>query len=153
MQLQFSYLNGIIKLILKKMEWLNLAASSFWRKKIPVHARRGEFQCTFGCSPDDCVVIWRALVTKNKVKKDIKPVHILWLLFFLKHYNVMNVNGQMVGVSEKTYRNKVFHLIDALASLVSDFVCSYLKWLLRPKIATKYVTNTLFYLLIFYLTD
>ena len=103
-------------------EWLNLAASSFWRENIPLQQRRPMFLSTFGCNPKDCVELWRVLVIFGRVPRATRTVHLLWLLFFLKHYNIMAVNANIVSVTERTFREKVFGLIDALAPLVSQFV-------------------------------
>ena len=107
-------------------EWLNAAASTFWRQNVPIQHRRAMFLSTFGCDPEDCVEVWRALVLFGQVPRATNFFHLLWLLYFFKHYNTMVANGNRVGVTDRTFRDKVFRLIDALAVLAPVFVRTYL---------------------------
>ena len=115
-------------------EWLNLAASTFWNTYIPRASRRDEFSESFGCSPEDCVEIWRKLMLGNYVLPNVRPIHLLWTFFFFKNYGTMGVNASTVGSSARTFRDKVFYLIDAISSLttqyVSFFLVSFFWWVL-----------------------
>ena len=103
-------------------EWLNEAASTFWRANIPVAHRREAFRSTFGCDPEICVEIWRALMISGAVPPATHSIHVMWMLFFFRHYNIGTVNANRVGVTERTFRDKVLGLADALGPLAPLFV-------------------------------
>ena len=107
----------------KKMaEWLNMAASSFWQTRVPRVARREVFSHTFGCIPEDCVIVWAQLGHRSKLRSDIRPIHLLWMMFFLRHYATMPINAMTVGCTEKTFSDKVHFLIRQTASILHEFV-------------------------------
>ena len=110
----------------KKMaEWLNMAASSFWQTRVPRVARREVFSHTFGCIPEDCVIVWAQLGHRNKLRSDIRPIHLLWMMFFLRHYATMPINAMTVGCTEKTFSDKVHFLIQQTASILHEFVSGF----------------------------
>lgn len=73
------------------------------------------FKAFFGVSPNICGKVW--LEIKDKLTSDFTYKHLLWALLFLKCYNTENVNHSIVDSNEKTFREKVHHLVDKLAFL------------------------------------
>lgn len=57
------------------------------------------FKTFFGISPKICALSW----------------HLLWALFFLKNYNTESVNRKFGECDEKTFREKIWMVIDRLA--------------------------------------
>ena len=109
--------------------WINLAASTFWKDSNFIRARDVKFKETFGCNPGDCVEIWHALVMHNlveSIRNNYRPIHLLWALFFVKHYLTMAVNAYIVGTSPRTFREKVWYILEAIASLENLWVSTML---------------------------
>lgn len=71
------------------------------------------FKSFFGASPKMCAIIWQLI--KNNLPISFREVHLLWALFFLKNYNTESVNHSVAGCDEKTFREKVWLMIDRLA--------------------------------------
>lgn len=73
------------------------------------------FISAFGASPKICAIVW------VKIKRDLSPdfheIHLLWTLFFLKNYNTEGVNRSVFNCDEKTYRMRVWKVIESLALL------------------------------------
>ena len=68
----------------------------------------------FGASPEVCCDAWMLL--PDWFKTDMK--HFLWALLFLKLYPKENVAYAMVGgIDEKTWRNKIWPMIEQLSLL------------------------------------
>ena len=107
-------------------EWLNLAESGFWPHYVASNHRLKRFRTTFECSPKNCVTVWCVLVMSGQLGKTICDRHFLWMLYFLKHYQTMEMNASMVGTSKRTFRAKVFHIIEVMGNLVFEFVSTNL---------------------------
>lgn len=67
----------------------------------------------FGVSPQICAMLWQLI--KDELPTNYQEVHLLWALFFLKTYNTESVNHSVAGCDEKTFRTKVWMVIDKLA--------------------------------------
>lgn len=71
------------------------------------------FRSFFGVSPNICAICWNMI--KDELPTSYQEVHLLWALFFLKCYNTESVNHAVAGCDEKTFREKVWTVIDRLA--------------------------------------
>uniref|UniRef100_A0A336L3F9 CSON015158 protein n=1 Tax=Culicoides sonorensis TaxID=179676 RepID=A0A336L3F9_CULSO len=71
------------------------------------------FKSAFGVSPRICSIVWFAI--KGDLSQDIREEHLLWTLLFLKCYNSTDVNRAIVKCDAKTFRTKVWSVIDVLA--------------------------------------
>lgn len=73
------------------------------------------FKSAFGVSPNVCSIVW--LKIKNHLSPDFNEIHLLWTLFFLKTYNTEAINRSIFKCDEKTFRRRIWKIIDALSSL------------------------------------
>ena len=78
----------------------------------------------FGSSKKVIGIVW----TMVDVTQVTHLNHLLWVLLFLKIYPKENVACSMVGgIDEKTWRKKIWPLIESIAQLedrvVSEYVC------------------------------
>lgn len=80
------------------------------------------FKTFFGVSPRICVIAWKYL--KDVLPADYKEYHLLWALLFLKCYHKESVNSALVGCDEKTFRKRIWVVIERLAFM--KVVRSYL---------------------------
>lgn len=71
------------------------------------------FKAFFGVSPSICAKAW--LHVKDVLPPDYREFHLLWALLFLKCYNPEHVNHSIVGCDEKTYRKRVWVVIQKRA--------------------------------------
>lgn len=82
-------------------------------ESIAITIRR--YKSFFGVSPYVSAIVWRLI--KDKLASDFNENHLLWALLFLKTYNVEHVNRSICKCDEKTYRSRVWRVIDELAFL------------------------------------
>ncbi len=92
------------------------------------------FISLFGTSPRICAICWTLI--KNELPASYREVHLLWALLFLKCYNTENVNHAIAGCDEKTFREKVWVIVENLAFM--KVVCRDLI------IYLHYVSNNVF---------
>lgn len=71
------------------------------------------FKSFFGASPQICAICWTLI--KNELPANYREVHLLWALLFLKCYNTESVNHAIAGCDEKTFREKVWIIVEKLA--------------------------------------
>lgn len=71
------------------------------------------FKAMFGVSPLICAKTWIHL--KNVLTTDYHENHLLWALLFLKCYNTEHVNHTIAGCDEKTFRKRIWEVIEKLA--------------------------------------
>lgn len=71
------------------------------------------FKTFFGVSPGICVKAWDHL--KDVLPYGYKECHLLWALLFLKCYQKESVNSALVGCDEKTFRKRVWVVVEKLA--------------------------------------
>ena len=107
------------------MHWLQLAGKHFvhYHEKTAVLAQL--FAELFGTTPVYCTKVWIMLhgirwVQNSSLK--ITPVHLLWALFFLRHYLTTALNAAIVGVSAKTFQEKTWYVIFGLSELHDQLV-------------------------------
>ena len=70
------------------------------------------FSANYGLSEDSCQVAWVDL--DKYCPSKYKPKHFLWTLDFLKDYGTIDSLSTKFGVTEKTYRTKVWKLLEDL---------------------------------------
>lgn len=71
------------------------------------------FKSSFGISPAMCSKVWNLI--KNDLTPDFHETHLLWALFFLKTYNTESVNRSIFKCDEKTFRKRVWCIVESLA--------------------------------------
>lgn len=71
------------------------------------------FKSFFGVSPAICAKLW--LLTKPRLTPDVREIHLLWSLLFLKCYHTEHVNRSIASCDEKTFRTKVWKVVESLA--------------------------------------
>ena len=87
--------------------------------------RSRRFRAAFGTSPRVCSVLWSKCHESFDIPVNALPVHLLWVLLFLKLYASEQVNAALTKSDEKTFRKWSWLFIEALASiddLVSRFI-------------------------------
>ena len=67
----------------------------------------------FGLSVVAIAVVW-ALVVGVATTLGIKPIHLLWALYFLKVYPTEDLAANLFGTSRETYRKWVWKVIGLL---------------------------------------
>jgi hypothetical protein len=73
------------------------------------------FRAMFGVKNDICGKLWTLCLPL--LPEGVSPVHLLWALYFLKHYNTECVNAAFAKCDEKTFRKWCWIVIEALAGL------------------------------------
>ena len=73
------------------------------------------FKEHFGIKAEMCAILWGLCLPFLPV--DASPIHLLWTLYFLKHYNTECVNAAFVKCDEKTFRKWCWIMIGVLSSL------------------------------------
>lgn len=71
------------------------------------------FKSFFGVSPLICAICWQNI--KDNLPMDYEQVHLLWALLFLKCYNTESVNHSLAECDEKTFRKRVWLVVEELA--------------------------------------
>jgi hypothetical protein len=75
------------------------------------------FIACFGCSPEGCSMIWECLLYQGKLPSKAAPMHLFWLLYFLKVYPTESVAAVYFQCDEKTFRDWVERMARAVVSL------------------------------------
>jgi len=78
-----------------------------------------DFRAGFGISPTVCSYVWNQI---HEEESNLAPEHLLWALLFLKVYKTETVHASIVKTDEKTFREKVFKIIELISSLSVDKV-------------------------------
>lgn len=78
------------------------------------------FKTHFGVSPAICAIIWNK-IKDNLPSNSFYEIHLLWTLYFLKTYNTEHLNHSFAKADEKTFRNKVWKIIEELARIQEVF--------------------------------
>ncbi|KDO22032.1 hypothetical protein SPRG_12241 [Saprolegnia parasitica CBS 223.65] len=73
------------------------------------------FRGLFGVGPDVCLKLWDA--TAQVRPTDTSPVHLLWMLLFLKGYRTEAETHALIGADEKTLRKWLWPWIETVAKL------------------------------------
>ena len=104
-----------------------MACQVFWGI-VPSEAQQHEnFVATFGTSTPHCDEVWEQLTLSGWIDRrtDIRQVHLLWTLFFLKVYLTNRVCAFIIGTSPKTFREKVWFILEGIAGLVDRYVSEH----------------------------
>jgi len=95
-----------------------------WAADSPVNRRSLErFRSYYGCSPGVCSVLWDRICALCPRGYSFK--HLLWALMFLKVYGTESVLVGKIGVDEDTYRDHMWPVVRAIASLKLQVVRYY----------------------------
>jgi hypothetical protein len=86
-------------------------------KKSSLFEKEYTFKAHFGMSSTAVNELWRLLSTHTHGLSSIRPLHVLWALYFLKCYHKTEVASNFVGVSRKTYMTWVWRVIDLIVKL------------------------------------
>lgn len=73
------------------------------------------FKATFGVSVTICASVWQMI--KPNLTPDYTEEHLLWALHFLKCYNTESVNRAFAKCDEKTFRKRVWKLVEELSCM------------------------------------
>ena len=78
----------------------------------------------FGCEPVFIAILWYLLESSKWLQYDssIQACHLLWALHFLKVYLTESVLAANMGCTERTFRDRVWFLLDGIARLDSILV-------------------------------
>jgi hypothetical protein len=76
-----------------------------------------EWKALFGCSPLICQTIWGSLLQQGLKPLKAQPIHLLRLLHFLKSYGTETVCSSFLNCDEKTFRNHMWPLLQAISDL------------------------------------
>lgn len=82
---------------------------------IPRATRDGRFKRLFGVRPCICGRVW--LLVESALPTGAGHRHLLWTLYFLKHYAKEAVNAAFARCDEKTYRKWCWMVMRAIADL------------------------------------
>ena len=91
--------------------------------------RQRQFSSWFGIDSAMCSHVWEMIQSKGQpTVPKAKPIHLLWMLLFVKGYCKEHINAQIAKVDEKTFRKWSWIMIERVASLAPSVVsslCSY----------------------------
>ena len=73
------------------------------------------FNGLFGITPHVCSILWGLL--KEEMSHYIKHKHLLWTLYFLRHYPTHHEMSAWCGVSRVTVYKYVWEIIDMISKL------------------------------------
>lgn len=82
---------------------------------VSMDTKEKRFKAVFGVKHDICVRLWTLCLPL--LPEGVRPVHLLWALYFLKQYNTECVNAAFANCDEKTFRTWCWVVIDVLAGL------------------------------------
>jgi hypothetical protein len=82
---------------------------------IPRATRDARFKRLFGVRPCICGRVW--LLVESALPTGAGHRHLLWTLYFLKHYSKEAVNAAFARCDEKTYRKWCWMVMRAIADL------------------------------------
>ena len=109
-------------------EALGLAIMNRENSRAGQKSRMRRFKSWFGMEPVFASLVWRMLHESGRLKlagKKADPRHLLWACMWLKGYFTEDVGAAMAGVDEKTFREKVWFYVEAIARLDSMVVCHW----------------------------
>ena len=90
-------------------------------KNLSSSASLSGFIGIFGVSPHVCSLLWQMV----KEKINIKHKHLLWTLYFLRHYPTHHEMSFWCGVSRVTVHKYIWNIINVISKLplVSLHLC------------------------------
>jgi hypothetical protein len=106
-----------MKRTLDESRFMDLAGSlaSSLAEDVGQATKKRRFKKIFGVTAAVCAKLWILLAAH--LGRDSRPVHLLWTLFFLKHYSVEEVNSAFAQCNEKTFRKWTWLMVEELAKL------------------------------------
>ncbi len=72
---------------------------------------RSFIEC-FGTTPEHCETLWNLLVDRHP--PHAKPIYLLWMLLFLRHYETEEILHCHTGVDSRTFRKWTWTYIDLI---------------------------------------
>ena len=85
-----------------------------------------KFKCFYGATLKLINIIWKKLLINGwfnfAPRKKVKPVHLLMGLYFLKCYNIEEINASFFNCDEKTFRQWSWYIVKGIASLDKKIV-------------------------------
>ncbi len=93
-------------------------------------ANYSRFRSHFGTSPGVCSILWDHIQPTLALDLQATFSHLLWALMFLKVYSSESVlAGKCNAVDEKTYREKVRPIVEAIAKIKPKIVSKTLMYM------------------------
>jgi hypothetical protein len=80
------------------------------------------FNSIFGVNPFLCARVWRLMLQRHPLRRGAKPIHLLWVLMFLKSYETEASLSMKAQVDEKTLRKWVWYFVQQIADLTPRVV-------------------------------
>lgn len=111
-----------------EFEQLGLSIMGGLNHNVSASTRERRFISHFGLSPHLICIVWRELIASGVLElagRRPKPEHLLWCLLFLRNYNKEEINANLVGASERTFRDWVWFYAEGIANLDRKFVRPY----------------------------
>lgn len=116
---QYNLMSTKLELFSFKMDSLSFMSlfSSFVGQSFTLNNQEhlSSFKSFFGVTPIVCSIIWTHLLKSQKLQ--LKPIHLLWSLLFLKQYNTETVNSIICRCDKKTFRKWVWLVLNELRYL------------------------------------
>ena len=75
------------------------------------------YRRVFGCTPLKHALLWDAVKAVHGIPDGIKHKHLLWGTFWLRHYSTEDVGAATMDTTEKTFRGKVWTMVELIATL------------------------------------
>ena len=90
-------------------------------KKSNKKTKSCRFKCFFGATPKNVSILWEKPLKSGwfdfAPTTKLKPIHLLMWLYFLKCYNVEEVNAIFFYCDEKTFRQWSWYIVKGLANI------------------------------------
>lgn len=83
----------------------------------------------YGASPETCLILW-SFISISPFGHLVQPIHLLWLLYWLKVYPTWDEFSSTIGVDRKAARQKVYLTLSVAykALLATSVVCFFLSF-------------------------
>lgn len=104
----------------KKFFGMGMSYAGGTLKDRPTKTNYRRFRAHYGTSPGVCALLWNLI--KPVVDPGVFFSHLLWGILFLKVYGSESVLASKVGVTEKSFREKVWTVVMAIASVKNSVV-------------------------------
>lgn len=112
---------------------LNFGLSLFGKNKVSYKESLEDFKANYGTHPAVVATLWRLL--QRVGYRSLQKKHLFWALYFLKTYSSERVRCSTFKCCRETQRNKIWPIIEAIASLhrhVVSLCCSFkIRWSAR----------------------
>ena len=95
-------------------------------QKRNVKTKLRRFKYFYGATPKLVNIIWKKLLNNGwfdfAPTKKVKPEYLLMGLYFLKCYNIEEINASFFNCDEKTFRQWSWYIVKGIASLDKKIV-------------------------------